>query len=147
MVDPDPDSNASDRRPLHRHTSALAVVFVGGALGTLARYRIEEYLPHTASQWPVATFGINILGAFALGLLLESLVRRGPDVGGRRRLRLLGGTGFCGAFTTYSTFAVEVVESVRGGFLGLALVYAVTSVLLGVAAAWAGIVLGARVIR
>ncbi|WP_415976570.1 fluoride efflux transporter FluC [Rhodococcus sp. 077-4] len=131
----------------HRQFTALATVFVGGVAGTAARYAIEAQLPHSASQWPTATFGINILGAFVLGLLLESLLRGGPDTGVRRRLRLLGGTGFCGAFTTYSTFAFETVEGFRGGFTGLAIAYAVVSVVVGIIAAWAGIVLGGRVIR
>ncbi|OZD46875.1 CrcB family protein [Rhodococcus sp. 05-2256-B2] len=131
----------------HRNLAALATVFVGGAAGTAARYAIEERLPHTTSQWPLATFGINIVGAFVLGLLLESLLRSGPDTGGRRRLRLLGGSGFCGAFTTYSTFALETVEGVRGGFIGLASAYAVVSVVLGVVAAGAGIMFANRVIR
>ncbi|OZD04690.1 chromosome condensation protein CrcB [Rhodococcus sp. 06-235-1A] len=137
----------ADQGPLHRRFWALAVVFTGGVAGTAVRYVIEEQLPHSASQWPTATFGINIAGAFVLGLLLESLVRGGPDAGVRRRLRLLGGTGFCGAFTTYSTFALETVEGFRGGFTVLAVTYAVVSVILGILAAWAGIVLAGKVVR
>jgi CrcB protein len=147
VIDPDSDSMPADQGPVHRHLWALAVVFVGGAAGTAVRYVIEEQLPHSASQWPTATFGINIAGAFVLGLLLESLVRGGPDAGVRRRLRLLLGTGFCGAFTTYSTFALETVDGIRGGFTGLAMAYAVVSVILGILAAWAGIALAGRVIR
>lgn len=147
MVDPDSDSMPADQGPVHRHLWALAVVFVGGAAGTAVRYVIEEQLPQSASQWPTATFGINIAGAFVLGLLLESLVRGGPDAGIRRRLRLLGGTGFCGAFTTYSTFALETVEGFRSGFTGLAVAYAVVSVILGILAAWAGIALAGKVVR
>lgn len=147
----DPDSADTDTggitgtvRPLHLQASALALVFGGGVLGTLARYGVENALPHRSPDWPLATFGINIVGAFVLGLLLESLVRRGPDTGVRRRARLLCGTGFCGAFTTYSTFALETVNLGQDGHLPTALAYAVSTVVLGAAAAWGGIVLGAR---
>ncbi|MDJ0394513.1 fluoride efflux transporter CrcB [Rhodococcus sp. G-MC3] len=131
-------------RPLHLRPVALVLVFVGGVAGTMARYGIEVAIPHRSPDWPVATFVINLLGAFLLGLVLERLVRRGPDVGVRQRVRLLVGTGFCGAFTTYSTFALETVVLTRDGHLPTALAYAVSTVVLGALAAWLGVVLGAR---
>lgn len=130
-------------RPPYLHPSVMMAVFVGGVLGTLARYGFETAVPWGGSDWPVATFGVNLVGAFALGILLEVLARRGPDVGARRRIRLLVGTGFCGAFTTYSTFALETVLLTRDGRLTTAIAYAVSTVVLGAVAAWAGIVLGA----
>lgn len=134
-------------RSAYRRCRQPAIVFIGGAGGTAARYAIEQQLPHTASQWPTATFGINLVGALVLGVLLESLSRRGPDSGRRRGLRLLCGTGFCGAFTTYSTFALETLNTVRGGYVALAVTYATASVVLGVLAAWGGIMLAARMFR
>jgi fluoride exporter len=86
---------------------------------------------------------VNLSGAFILGLLLEALVRSGEDVGWRRRARLAGGTGFCGGFTTYSTLAVETVQLARHGVWSTAALYVVVSVLGGLVAAVAGILVGA----
>ena len=68
----------------------------------------ETLLPFEGAGWPWATFMINLAGAFILGALLEGLARSGGDTGWRQRVRLFAGTGFCGAFTTYSTLALEV---------------------------------------
>ncbi|OZC46024.1 CrcB family protein [Rhodococcus sp. RS1C4] len=137
------ERETTSTRPLHSSMSALASVFVGGVVGTLARVGVEEALPHRPSGWPVATFVINIVGAFVLGLVLENLARRGPDIGVRQRVRLLAGTGFCGAFTTYSTFALEAVLLTRDGHWSTASAYGAGTVVLGGVAAWAGIVVGA----
>lgn len=117
----------------------LIVVFVGGAAGTALRWLAEQEWPTHAGQWPVGTFVVNLVGAFVLGLLLESLVRLGPDHGLRRQIRLAAGTGFCGAFTTYSAFALELSLLGKGGHIVLAVVYALVSVCAGVAAAWLGV--------
>jgi CrcB protein len=119
----------------------LAVVLVGGAVGTAAREGLVLALP---SLGAIAILLINLVGAFVLGLLLESLVRRGPDEGWRRLGRLGLGTGFCGGFTTYSTLAVGTADLLRSGATGLAIAGAVGSVLLGALAAWVGVLVGSR---
>src|SRR5699024_11239433 len=69
-------------------------------------FRSLDRLTHTfLSDLPVGTFLANISGAFLLGLLVESLSRRGADHGRRRDLRLLLGTGLLGGYTTYSALA------------------------------------------
>jgi len=89
---------------------------------------------------------INVVGAFALGLLLESLVRRGPDAGRRRDLRLLVGTGVLGGFTTYSALAVDTA-TLLGDALPIAINYGVGSVVLGAVASWVGITVSAALHR
>lgn len=127
-------------RPAHRDPRALLCVFLGGAVGSLLRAAIAAALPVSPGAWPWATFLVNLSGAFVLGLLLETLARRGPDVGAARDLRLFAGTGLLGGYTTYSTFTVEIAHLPAG----LALAYAVASVTAGVAAAILGVLLARR---
>ena len=109
--------------------------------GTLARFGLSEVLP-TPAGLPVGIFLINIAGAFALGLLLEALARRGPDAGRRRALRLLLGTGFLGGFTTYSALAVDSALLVGSGRAAVGLGYLAVSVLVGLGATMLGIAAG-----
>lgn len=131
--------------PLHTRPPALAAVALGGLLGTAARYELGVLFPQTGGHFPATTFSVNMIGAFALGLLLEALARSGPDTGGRRQLRLFAGTGVLGSFTTYSSLAVEADLLLHGGHPGTALAYAAATLLVGLAATLAGIALGARV--
>lgn len=143
----DPDAARPAGLPFHLRPTTLLLVFVGGAAGTAARYAAEETFPHHGTTWPTGTFLANMLGAFVLGLLLEGLARRGDDTGGRRTTRLLLGVGFCGAFTTYSTLALEISLFVRDGAAGMATLYAAVSVVGGVGLAWLGIIAAGRVSR
>lgn len=130
-------------RAVHLRPAMVAVVAAGGAVGTAAREALSLLIP-PAGGLPLAILLINVAGAFVLGLLLEALLRRGLDTGRRRLTRLAVGTGFCGGFTTYSTLAVGAAALLRDGTTGLALGYAVGSVLLGAVASWAGVLVGAR---
>lgn len=124
--------------PLAGQGPAMLMVLAGGMLGAPARYGVETLLPGSGGI-PWATFLVNVGGALVLGLLLESLVLAGDDTGSRRRWRLFLGTGFCGAFTTYSSFAVQLVELGRDGRAGVALGYAAASLATGLAATVLGI--------
>lgn len=139
----DPDASDLGKRPLHLSVGAIGWVGLGGMAGTAARYGVSE-LVHPWGAWPTATFAVNLVGAFVLGLLLENLVRRGPDVGARRRFRLLLGTGFCGAFTTYSALAVDADLLVRGGHPGLAVGYGLGTVLAGLGTSLLGVAVASR---
>ncbi|MGW5571096.1 FluC/FEX family fluoride channel [Nocardia thailandica] len=131
--------------PLHTRPAALAAVALGGLLGTFARYQLGVLFPQTSGHFPLTTFAVNMIGAFALGLLLEALARSGPDTGHRRRLRLFAGTGVLGSFTTYSSLAVETDLLLDGGHPTLALGYAAGTLAVGLAATIAGIAAGTRV--
>ena len=111
----------------------IAVVAIGGAAGALARAGVAA-----AMHAPWATLTVNAVGAFVLGGLLEFFTRAGD----RPAWRLLLGTGFCGAFTTYSTFAREVSDrSMTGGTL-----LAAGEVVLGLTVAAAGTLIAARLV-
>lgn len=120
------------------------MVGLGGAIGTGAREAISLAIPPIGGV-PVAILGINVVGAFLLGLLLESLLRRGPDAGRRRDLRLFLGTGVLGGFTTYSALAADSSVLLIEGSDLVGVLYAVGSVVLGALASWGGIVLARRI--
>ena len=128
---------------LHRQPVALATVLLGGVLGTLARWGVSRALP-ARHGWPVGTLVANLVGALVLGWLLEHLARSGPDEGGRRTLRLLLGTGFCGAFTTMSSLDVETSLLASGHHAATALGYLVVSLVAGLACAALGVAVGNR---
>lgn len=137
-LDPDADQMAATQ-PIHTDPVHIATVAVGAFFGTLARYYIGVLLPTKEGSLPLATLVINISGAFILGLLLEALAKQGKDVGRRRTLRLLIGTGFCGAYTTYSSLATGAALLVRDNHLILSTAYALISVISGIVAAALGI--------
>jgi CrcB protein len=125
-------------RAAHLTPHLVALVIVGGIGGTATRDLIERGVGPT-DGFPWATFGINVSGALLLALLLEALALRGADVGRRRRWRLLLGTGFLGGYTTYSTFGVETDTLLRDGRPGLALTYALATVVAGLMVSVLGI--------
>lgn len=137
-------SGPGRHRPVHLHPGFVLLVMAGGAFGALARYGLSLVLP-APGGWPLPTLLINLAGALLLGMLLEGLSRRGPDTGHRRILRLLLGTGFMGAFTTYSTLAVDALHLFDAGRPSAALAYLAVSLVGGVLAALAGIWCGARI--
>ncbi|WP_144406476.1 fluoride efflux transporter FluC [Arthrobacter sp. SPG23] len=129
---------ARARRPVHLHPGFVLVVIAGGVFGALARYGLSTVLP-APDGWPLPTLIINLTGALLLGVLLEALVRRGPDAGRRRMVRLLAGTGFMGAFTTYSTLALETNTLIGAGRIADAVIYVAVTLIGGAIATVAGI--------
>ena len=119
--------------------TAVLLVALGGAVGSVLRYFAGAAWPAdpAAGAVPWATFAVNVLGAFTLGVLAGAVPAGGAA-------RLLVGTGLCGGFTTFSTFAVEGVALAEGGAPGRAGAYVLGSVGLGLAAAVAGAALGRR---
>lgn len=132
-------------RPLHRRGGPVALVALGGAVGTTLRAAVAA-LATPDSAWPWHTAVVNVVGAFALGVLLEHLARTGPDDGRLRDVRLLVGTGVLGGFTTYSTLALDTVLLADAG-LGAATLYAGSTLVLGALAAAGGMAVGARLRR
>ena len=126
-------------RPAHPLRPWIGVVFIGGALGTLVRAGLSHALPTAAGEIPWTIFAINLVGAFILGALLQVLALAGPDRRWRRAVRLGVGTGVMGGFTTYSTFALDVVHLAQFGSAGWAAGYALGSVIGGIGAAGLGI--------
>lgn len=115
----------------------IVLVGLGGAIGSILRYLSSVLVDrYCQSLFPWVTWIINIAGCFIIGLLLGFLERQqlaSPDV------RLLFVTGFCGGYTTFSTFAAENFNLLQGGQTGIALLYITTSVTIGILAVWLGL--------
>jgi CrcB protein len=109
---------------------------LGGALGALARWALAEALPHSPGGWPWSTLLVNLLGCLLIGVLLAVLLARFPE---SPWLRPFLAVGVLGGFTTYSTFATDVVRLADTGHVVLAAAYVLASVVGGVLAVLAGL--------
>lgn len=137
----------SPRPAPHRDLRLLGLVALGGAVGSVLRYAVALTLPPTTTGWPLGTLVVNVVGAFALGFLLEALARRGPETRRQQRLRLTVGTGVLGGFTTWSSFALEAERLLSDGAALVAVGYVAATLVAGTLAAVAGVLLGQRVTR
>ncbi|MGA8980444.1 MAG: CrcB family protein [Pedococcus sp.] len=119
----------------------LGVVGLGGAVGSLGRYAVGLALPHGAAGFPWATFGVNVTGSLAMGVLVAwvlSMLDPHPW------LRPFLGVGVLGGWTTFSSFALDVHALSGAGHPGLALTYVISSFAVGLVAVGAGLGLGQR---
>ena len=144
----------------HRDWRYVGLVALGGACGSAARYLVGAWATAPLNAvpagtiavpvlflFPVSTFVVNVLGAFALGYLLEALSRRGRETVRRRKIRLGIGTGVLGGFTTYSALALEVQRLLVEAPVGIAVLYVVLTLAGGTAACLGGIGVAARAAR
>lgn len=118
----------------------LAAIAAGGAVGSVGRYAVGLALPHYPGTFPIATFLVNLTGAVAIGVLVGYLVAR-PHA--PAYVRPVLGVGVLGGWTTYSAFAVEVVELMDAGRWAAAASYVTGTLFLGTLA----VSLGARIAR
>ena len=119
----------------------IAAIATGGAIGALTRAGAGRAFPVRPGAWPWPTFAVNIVGAFILAWLTTRLAEM---VAPTRYWRLLIGTGFCGALTTFSTFQVETINLARDGHAALGFAYAAVSMAVGLAAAIGATLLARR---
>ena len=109
----------------------ILLIALGGAAGSVCRY-LFSWINSTAYPW--GTFMVNILGSLLIGLLI-GMVNRGAM---SPEMKLLLVTGFCGGFTTFSTFANESLGMMKAGDVLLSALYIGASVVIGILAVWAG---------
>jgi CrcB protein len=113
----------------------LVYLAAGGVIGTLARHGLGTWVPTWAgTALPWGTFLVNALGSFVLGFA----VRASTQLDLSAELRGFVMVGFCGAFTTFSTFSYETVALMQEGHWARAAAYALGSVAVGLAAVVAG---------
>lgn len=137
-VDPDLPGVSPARAGRPREWDVIAVISVGGGLGSIARYGLARAWPTATDGFPWATFTANILGSLLLGLLMVYVIEVWPPA---RYRRPFVGVGFIGGFTTFSTYMSETRGLLAGHHFALADAYALTSLLAGLAAVWSGVAL------
>jgi CrcB protein len=116
----------------------LLIAF-GGALGSMARYWVGSTIANrVGTRFPFGTFVINISACVIIGFSLTFLARR---VDLNLAWRFLVPVGFIGAYSTFSTYEWETLSTIRSGAFLLGALYAVSSLILGLAAVWGGSVI------
>lgn len=121
--------------------TGVLLVASGGAVGAALRHLFGiGTLKLFGSGLPFGTIGVNVLGSLLMGLLVAWLARAGGE--GAQTLRLLFATGLLGGFTTFSSYSLDIVALYERGMVGTAAAYALGSVILGVAALFAGLAMG-----
>ena len=137
------DSSPPAAQPEFTQPRLILFVFLGGALGTLARESVGFALAANGGI-PWAVLIVNLVGALLLGFLLAALGSRVPETPPRRDWRVLAGTGLLGGFTTYSALATDTALLIESQpFVGIS--YAVGSVIAGLTLAAVGVRAGALI--
>ncbi len=112
----------------------LLSVALGAALGGVARYLISFAIQPVPDRFPWATFIANLTGCLLIGMLVPWLTKSDSSM----QTRLFLTTGFCGGFTTFSSFSAETFLLLQRGHLPMALTYVLSSLIGGVLLTWIG---------
>ena len=115
-------------------------VGAGGALGAMGRYGTGVLIGHyLRTEFPLATFAVNVIGSLLMGVLIGVLARTTPEW--QSEARLFVAVGMFGGFTTFSSFSLDAVTLIERGEGALAATYILLSVLVSIAALFAGLYL------
>jgi CrcB protein len=115
----------------------LWYVAIGSAVGGASRFALSSFIQQRAGVFPVGTLIVNITGSLALGFLLRYALGS-TSVSAETRALLT--TGFCGGYTTFSTFSYETVKLIEDGDYRRAATYVIASVALSLVATFLGII-------
>ncbi|MGH2645420.1 MAG: fluoride efflux transporter CrcB [Chitinophagaceae bacterium] len=117
----------------------ILLVGAGGAVGSIARFLSQQLIVrYYPSSFPWGTLVVNVLGCFIIGVIY-ALGERGNLLS--PEMRILLATGFCGGFTTFSSFAYENISLLKDGELLYTFIYIASSIIIGFLAAYLGVLL------
>lgn len=118
----------------------LLLIFIGGGLGSMSRYLVGKMMTNLLNikNFPLGTFTANILGCLLIGVILGWFAKNSQV---DKAWSLLFATGFCGGFTTFSTFSQENIILIQKGEIIAAIIYMGLSLLVGLAACGVGLYL------
>ena len=116
----------------------ILLVGAGGALGSIMRYLITCLFTHLAICSELATFVVNVIGSFVIGLLIPA---------SQNTLYLLLAVGFCGGFTTFSTFSAQALQMMQNGQRLTSLLYIFASVIISIIFVFLGIYISEKYIK
>ena len=114
------------------------LVGVGGGLGSIARYGISLLGAHLAISSEIATFTANAIGSLFIGIIIS--IAKGDWY-------LLGAIGFCGGFTTFSTFSAQALQLLQSGHRLLGIAYIFASVIICILMTWVGFIISEKIIK
>lgn len=116
----------------------LVLVFLGGGCGAICRYFISKIVPVSSDGFPFATFTANFISCIILGYLISQVLNKNLS----HSYQLLLMTGFCGGFSTFSTFSAESFKLIENGQSTIAFAYMFLSIAICLGAIWMGIKIG-----
>jgi fluoride exporter len=118
------------------------LIFLGGGLGAIARWGFGLAAARLwGNAWPWGTLGVNVIGGFAMGLVMGHLMKTGAMTPTNDNWRAFLATGILGGFTTFSAFSLETARMIEAGHWQDAGLYSIASVVLCVVAVFAGMAL------
>ena len=117
----------------------VLIVFIGGGLGTVMRFLTSKILPYSGKGFPWSTFSANMIGCLIIGVVTGYFLRNISE--NESEWILFATVGFCGGFTTFSSFANENFLFLRDENYIIMLIYCVLSVLSGILMIYLGIML------
>lgn len=117
---------------------------MGGFFGAILRYLLGKWISDAAkTSYPLGTWIINLSGSFLLGLISFYFVEQMISI----KIWMFFGTGFLGAYTTFSTFGYETIQLIAKKQWHLAIFYIITTIILGLFFAWIGAITGKFIIQ
>lgn len=118
---------------------SILIIGTGGFIGSVFRYLLTYYVNlNTETVFPLGTLAVNIVGSFLIGIIIAAAL--GENL--HQQTRLFLATGFCGGFTTFSSFSYEFFSLLQNEHTGYAFLYAAASFLFGLLFVWLGFLLG-----